>query len=125
MVIVFVVAVGSANAAFAEPCSTANLKGSYGYTEVGAPWNVVGVMKFDGAGTVINDVTIVFIDGSLNQSAEDWSYQVGADCKFTMTNLQGQQYFGIIVSEGRELRWVIGVDGFVAKAEAHKLPGND
>ena len=107
--------------AHAQNCSAASLKGRYGYTEVGAPWNVVGVLTFDGSGNVVNDFTIVFSDGTISQGNESWTYEVGADCRFTLTNRSAQQYFGALVLNRSELRWVIGVDGFVAKGEAHQL----
>ncbi len=38
-----------------------------------------------------------------------------------MTNNLGQQYFGVIVFDARELHWVIGTEGFVAKGDARKV----
>src|SRR5688572_7715996 len=78
------------DSAHAQTCSNASLKGKYGFTEIGAPWNVVGVLTFDGGGNVNYDYTIVYADGNVGSDREVWTYQVSADCRFTMTNTENQ-----------------------------------
>ena len=104
-----------------QGCSVSSLKGAYGFTEVGAPWNVSGLLKFDGKGSLTYDWTIVYSDGSVGSGTETWPYEVRSDCRFTMTNNLGQQYFGVIVLDARELHWVISTEGFVAKGDARKV----
>ena len=99
-------------------CSNGSLKGKYGYTEVGAPWNVAGLLTFDGAGNVSNDFNIVFTDGSVTTGSETWTYQVSPDCRFVMRNTSGDGYFGVLVLNRSELKWVIGTSG-LSQREKH------
>lgn len=95
----------------AQVCSNASLKGAYGFHETPAPippglFDGIGLLTFDGKGNLKYDYLLWDYYGGQGSDIEDWTYSVSSNCKFTMTNAAGQSYAGVIVLDGRELRYI-------------------
>ena len=120
-----------------EACSAATLHGSYGIETTGSivasgpigPVAEVGIIKFDGEGTV-SQTTTVSLNGTIitNRSTLSGSYQVNQDCTGDLTlelpgagaNVISRLHF-VIVDEGREVRLVNTGDGRVLLSNARKI----
>ncbi len=96
-------------------CSSATLRGGYGYQDVYEDSNgkayVVGVMTFDGKANGTVSFLAHFPDGSISSS---WgsdpltiTYTVAPDCTFNFAmDYNGQTFSGVIVDNAKELRYI-------------------
>ena len=93
----------------AERCTTASLKGNYGFTASGyfpngavnAPIVATGVTTFDGDGNVTATVTASF-NGDIQTFPYTGTYSVNPDCTglVTATPASGLANFSIVVVQG-------------------------
>jgi hypothetical protein len=91
-----VIVTGAASPAQAQPCSTAMLKGTYGFhafgTDVtsgspGTPRAIIGIFTLDGQGNVTGNLTLN-INGAITKTGpQTGTYVVNADCTGTLFNL--------------------------------------
>ncbi len=112
-----------------KECSTATLKGSFGYTSIGTltdsyvpppfagPFAEVGRQSFDGKGNTTATAT-VSSNGSINAVTVEGTYTVNADCTGTMT--LNVSPFGstvdvdfVIDDDGAEVRAIVSDAGVV------------
>jgi hypothetical protein len=99
--------------AYSAPCSNATLKGAYGYqdTQNGYDfnWFIVGLMKFDGNGHGTVDWEAWQRDDRTTNAApagDSFTYTVSPNCTFTLIKDNGLTFSGVIVKNGKELRYV-------------------
>jgi hypothetical protein len=95
-------------------CSSASLKGRYGFvlngTIVGVgPLGIVGLAKFDGAGNWSRNETAVVNGHVLPPESIDGTYTVNADCTGSTSDSQGHHAQFVIVGGGKEM-FSIGTD---------------
>jgi hypothetical protein len=101
----------------AERCTTASLKGNYGFTASGffpngagdAPIAASGVVTLDGEGTATATITASF-DGSVQTFPYTGTYSVNPDCtgSITATPGSGLASFSIVVVRGGAE--ILGID---------------
>lgn len=116
VVTVFVVFFFTAAAAVAEQqCSEQTLQGSFAFsqsgTAAGLPAASVGVVNFDGAGN-LSGISFRTRNGVFSSGPFSGTYSVAPDCTEAAT--AGPSHpAGVIVRQGREVRWVRADPGFV------------
>jgi hypothetical protein len=106
-------------------CSDATLTGNYGFVFTGfnskrnnraseLPFDVVGVIAFDGAGNISASYTASFDGGIFATTTPDaGTYAVNSDCTFTISDTTaGVTWLGTIVSGGSEWDTVVTSTGF-------------
>jgi hypothetical protein len=106
-------------------CSNATLIGNYGFVFTGfnskrnnrareLPFDVVGVIAFDGAGNISASFTGSFDGGIFTTTTPDvGTYSVNSDCTFTLSDTTaGVTWLGTIASGGSEWDTVVTSTGF-------------
>lgn len=100
--------------AHASGCSAATIKGTFGFQSTVTQNNdvppffleLVGTFQFDGQSHALEKFTYARSDGSVGSDSASISYNVSADCTFTMTQDNGETHAGVIVNDGQEFYFI-------------------
>ncbi len=98
-------------------CTNSLLRGSYGasasgFTNSGStPFNLVYLDRFDGNGNITGVKGSISSGGQISQNLSNTgTYQVNSDCTvtitFTSSNGSNSTNFGVIVDNGRKIRYL-------------------
>jgi hypothetical protein len=112
-----------------KSCSTAALRGSFGYTVTGfspgtVPFAAVGRIAFDGNGAVSTTRTLSNGGAIVRGDSGHGTYVLNEDCtgSFTITaSGLGQLIVDVVVAgDGDEIRGIVANPGFVLTLEGRK-----
>jgi hypothetical protein len=100
--------------AHAAGCSNASIKGTYGDQSTVTQTNdvppffgeLVGTLRFDGAGAGVYNFVFARSDGSVGPASEDFTYAVSPDCTLTIAWANSETFAGVLVLDGKEIVYV-------------------
>ena len=131
----------TANAAHAQSCSNATLNANYAFTDSGfavsglfmrharlkgtaVPVSALGVLTFDGAGSVSFSTLTLVVDGSISSETGSGSYAVNSDCTgsiiLTSGSIAGITFNLSIVGGGAEVFGILTSPGNTQTFDAKK-----